>query len=60
VYLESRKAELGDFLGTVIGGIYEGIRKGKFDGASDFEHVAKRPHKSIDEMISDFLKDSGV
>jgi len=55
-YTKQRKAALGEFLGTVIGGIYEGIRTGKFDGDSDFSVVARRPHKSIDEMINEFIK----
>jgi NAD(P)H dehydrogenase (quinone) len=55
-YTKQRKAELGEFMGTVIGGIYEGIRTGKFEGNSDFSVVAGRPHKSIDEMINEFIK----
>ena len=57
-YVKQRKAELGEFLGTVIGGIYEGIRNGKFDGNSDFSKVAQRPHKSIDEMIIEYIDNS--
>lgn len=53
-YKKERQAALGDFLGTVIGGIYEGIRLGKNDGESHFEKVAKRPHKSLDELIQEF------
>jgi len=53
-YEEERKAELGDFIGTVIAGIYNGIKKGEYDVPSDFEEVAGRPHKSIIEMIKDF------
>ncbi|MCG8582611.1 MAG: NAD(P)H-binding protein, partial [Bacteroidales bacterium] len=50
-YIANRQAALGEFLGTVIGGIYEGIRAGQFDGISDFEKVAGRRHKTLDEMI---------
>ena len=57
-YVKERKNALGEFLGTVIGGIYEGIRTGKFDGKSDFPKVAQRPHKSIDEMIDEFIKNN--
>ncbi|WP_430814214.1 NAD(P)H-binding protein [Carboxylicivirga sp. RSCT41] len=53
-YIANRQDALGDFLGTVIGGIYEGIRTGKFDGRSDFEKVASRSHKTLDEMIGDY------
>ena len=43
-YKADRKAELGDFLGTVIAGIYEGIRNGAVDIRSDYEQAAGRPH----------------
>ncbi|MDX2432743.1 MAG: SDR family oxidoreductase [Bacteroides sp.] len=54
-YLTERQAALGEFIGTVIGGIYEGIRTGKFNGVSDFSELTKRSHKSLDEMIKDFI-----
>ena len=54
-YTKQRQLALGEFLGTIIGGIYEGIRTGKFDGKSDFLEVAKRTHKSLKEMINDFI-----
>ena len=54
-YIKERQAALGEFMGTVIGGIYEGIKTGKFAGKSDFVEVAGRTHKSIDEMIVDFV-----
>jgi len=54
-FTTKRKEALGEFLGTVIGGIYEGIRTGKFNGISDFSAVTGRSHKSVDEMISEFL-----
>jgi len=54
-FTKQRQAALGEFLGTVIGGIYEGISTGKFDGKSDFLEVAKRTHKSLKEMINDFI-----
>ncbi|MEP3329621.1 SDR family oxidoreductase [Sedimentitalea sp.] len=43
-YRANRVAELGDFIGTVIAGIYEGIRKGAVDNPSQFEQAAGRPH----------------
>ena len=55
-YEEERKAELGDFIGTVIAGIYNGIKKGVYDVPSDFEKAAGRPHKSTVEMIEDFIE----
>ena len=53
-YTKERKAELGDFLGTVIAGIYEGIHDGKYDVSSDYEKAAGRPHRSATEIINDF------
>lgn len=53
-YAAERKKELGDFLGTVIAGIYEGIRNGANDVPSDFEKAAERPHKSVLEIIKAF------
>jgi len=51
VYVAERKAELGDFLGTVIAGIYEGIRNGAFDVPSDFMQAAGRPHQPLLDII---------
>lgn len=45
-YVADRTAELGDFLGPIIGGIYEGIRQGIFNVPSDFETVTGRVHQS--------------
>ncbi len=45
-YRDERVAELGEFLGTVIAGIYEGIRNGAFDNASDYEAATGRPHQN--------------
>ncbi len=50
-YEIERKAELGDFIGTVIAGIYNGIRVGVNEVPSDFEKVMGRPHKSAKEII---------
>jgi NAD(P)H dehydrogenase (quinone) len=44
-YREDRVAELGEFLGNVIAGIYEGIRKGAVNNESHFEKAAGRPHQ---------------
>lgn len=45
-YRKERIAELGEFLGTVIAGIYQGIREGKADNTSHFYKAAGREHKS--------------
>ena len=53
-YKKERRAALGDFLGTIIAGIYEGIRSGANNVPSDFEKASGRPHKSTLEMIQAF------
>lgn len=45
-YKADRIAELGPFIGSVIAGIYEGIRAGEMDNPSDFEAASGRPHQS--------------
>lgn len=45
-YREERVAELGEFMGTVIAGIYAGIREGSFDIPSDFKAAAGRTHQT--------------
>ncbi|MCK5067525.1 MAG: NAD(P)H-binding protein [Bacteroidales bacterium] len=50
-YKKSRQKELGEFLGTVISGIYVGIRNGLFTATSDYEKAAGRTHLSALEMI---------
>lgn len=53
-YTRERKAELGDFIGTVIAGIYNGIKIGVNDVQSDFEKATGRPHKSTLEIMKAF------
>lgn len=55
-YLLERKGELGEFLGTIISGIYEGIRNNAFNVTSNFEQAAGRPHKTALEMIETYKK----
>ena len=50
-YRRERQSALGDFLGAIIAGIYEGIRNGAMDVSSEFERVVGRPHQSPIEMI---------
>ena len=45
-YKADRAAELGEFVGTIIAGIYQGIKDGALDNRSDFETAAGRPHQS--------------
>lgn len=44
-YRKERISELGEFMGEIIAGIYEGIREGKLDNESHFERAAGRPHE---------------
>ena len=53
-YKEERVAALGEFIGSVIAGIYEGIKSGSNEVSSDFEIASGRPHKSTIEMIKTF------
>ncbi|NIJ45639.1 NAD(P)H dehydrogenase (quinone) [Wenyingzhuangia heitensis] len=55
-YEEARKKALGDFLGTVIAGIYEGIKIGAYDLVSDYEKAAGRPHKSTLKIVEEIKK----
>lgn len=50
-YKAERIAALGDFMGTVIAGIYEGIKNDVNDVPSDFETATGKPHQSVLEMI---------
>ncbi|MEM9102834.1 MAG: SDR family oxidoreductase [Pseudomonadota bacterium] len=43
-YQQERIAELGDFLGTIIAGIYKSILDGYMDNTSDFLQAAGREH----------------
>jgi NAD(P)H dehydrogenase (quinone) len=52
-YLADRTAELGDFMGPIIAGIYDGIRLGAYDNTSDFAVVTGRPHQSWDAFFND-------
>ncbi|WP_027420281.1 NAD(P)H-binding protein [Crocinitomix catalasitica] len=55
-YEAERKAALGDFIGSVIAGIYEGIKIGAQHVPSDYEKAAGRAHKSHVEIIKAFKK----
>lgn len=52
-YRQDRIAELGDFIGNVIAGIYQSIREGKIDNNSDFERAAGRKHINWISFFSD-------
>jgi NAD(P)H dehydrogenase (quinone) len=55
-YRRDRIAELGEFLGGVIAGIYEGIRAGAMDSASQYSRAAGREHQSW----ADYFRDLGA
>lgn len=52
-YKADRIAELGDFLGTVIAGIYQGIHLGALDHESHFREAAGREHQSWDDYFDE-------
>ncbi|MEL6178616.1 MAG: NAD(P)H-binding protein [Myxococcota bacterium] len=50
-YLAERTEALGDHLGPIITGIYEGIRNGAYNNPSHFEQMMGRPHADWDEVF---------
>ncbi len=59
-YRQNRVAELGEFIGTVIAGIYQGIRDGAFNHTTDYTEAAGRPHQSWDDYFSALKADQQV
>ncbi len=55
-YRRDRIAELGEFMGTVIAGIYEGIREGEVNNPSDFLAAAGREHQSWQDYFMSLKK----
>ncbi|MEQ9438657.1 MAG: SDR family oxidoreductase [Cyclobacteriaceae bacterium] len=55
-YRQQRVDELGEFMGTVIAGIYQGIRNGDMDVPSDYQKAAGRKHISIPDAMRYFQK----
>ncbi|WP_422037991.1 NAD(P)H-binding protein [Roseibium sp.] len=51
-FREDRIAEIGDFYGTVVAGIYEAIAAGAFDNESDFHAATGREHVSWPDVFS--------
>lgn len=51
-YRNTCSNELGDFLGTIIAGIYQGIREKKVNNPSDFLQAAGREHQSWDSFFT--------
>ncbi len=50
-YKNERIEALGEFMGSVISGIYTSIRKGAFDVESHYEKAAGRPHIGWEEYF---------
>lgn len=55
-YRDERVGELGEFLGTVISGIYEGIRNGASDNESHFARAAGREHQAWGDFFARLKK----
>ena len=55
-YRAERIAELGEFIGTIIAGIYQGIRNGQSDNPSHFSAAAGRNHQNWDDYFSNLAK----
>ena len=55
-YEQDRVAELGEYMGKIISGIYEAIHKGDFDVDSDFEALLGRPHETVLEFFEKHKK----
>ena len=53
-YRKERVAELGEFLGTIIAGIYQGIREGKANNPSHYCAAAGREHESWQSYFAKF------
>ncbi|MGB3828561.1 MAG: NAD(P)H-binding protein [Ornithinimicrobium sp.] len=51
-YREDRVAALGEFIGSVIAGIYAGIRTGAHDSPSDYAAATNRPHQGWDDYFA--------
>lgn len=51
-YRKDRIEELGDFIGTVIAGIYQGIAEGKSDNPSQYAQAAGREHISWQDYFN--------
>ena len=54
-YKQERTDELGEFMGTIIAGIYQGILEGKSNNASHYLEAAGRKHQSWNDYF-DSLK----
>lgn len=51
-YRAERIAELGEFIGSAVAGIYQGIREGAYDAPSDFGLAAGREHQTWSDYFA--------
>lgn len=54
-FRQIEQKELGEFLGNIIVGIYEGISKGALNRPSDYEKAAGRQHQSWDTYFKNTI-----
>lgn len=57
-YRKERIAELGEFIGSVIAGIYQGIREGKSNNPSDYAKATGRNHQSWTSYFNHIAENS--
>jgi NAD(P)H dehydrogenase (quinone) len=55
-YKQQRIEELGEYLGTIVSGIYASIRRGAFDIPSDYRRAAGRDHIGWSEYFKQLAK----
>lgn len=58
-YRQERIAELGEVLGSIIAGIYEGIRHGAANNESHFATAAGRAHRSWADYFAELKTNAG-
>jgi len=57
-YRKDRISELGEFMGSIIAGIYQGIREGKSDNPSHYLEASGRNHQNWEEFFYNIKKNS--
>lgn len=57
-FKEERITELGEFIGTVITGIYQGIREGELNNPSDYARATGRAHQSWEDYFEGVIPKS--
>jgi len=57
-FKEERIAELGEFIGTVVTGIYQGIKDGKSNNPSHYVEATGRAHQSWEDYFESVSRKS--